>query len=248
VTNYNATTDTLTGGRWEVVSGGTPTLMDLSGKPVVALAAGTTVRLSGSGASLPQLSTLRNISGTLILENGKTLATTGNMVIPGVLQYGLPAAPESTRLAITGNVDFTGTRIDILDQGMTSGSYLLATWTGTLTGVPALGSLPSGSQQLLVLDPGAKTLRLEVTLTTPPGQAASVTVAVTAGTGADEGRNHIALSAQVTPDAAYRAEASIDLIVWTPVSPVLTSPTGALIWEFLQEPGFPERFYRFKPE
>jgi hypothetical protein len=244
-TNYNGTTDTLTGGRWEVVSNGAVTWMDFASSPVVNLAPDTTVRLSGANASFAQLSSLRNIAGTLVLENGKTLATSGNMVIPGVLQYGLPPAPETTRLAITGNVDFTGTRIDVTDLGLATGSYLLATWTGTLTGAPVLGSLPSGSQHGLVLDPVAKTLRLEVNVT-PPVQGVSFTV--TPGTGADEGKHHIALSGQGAPDAEYRVEASTDLTEWTPVSPVLSSPTGALSWDFLQDAGFPRRFYRFKPE
>lgn len=247
VTNYNAVSDTLSGGRWEVVSNGTATTMDFSSSPIVTITAGTTVRLSGATASIPQLSSLATMGGTLILENGNTLARSGNLAIPGVLEYGLPAALETTRLAVTGNINFTGTTIHIRDLGLTSGSYLLASWTGSVTGAPTLGSLPSGSHHTLVLDPVAKTLRLQVTVI-PPVEVISFTTTPADESGPDAGKRHVHLSGQGQPDTDYRVHASADLELWVPVSEVLSSPTGALEWEFLQEPGFPQRFYRFEPE
>ncbi len=248
LTNYNLTTRTLTGGRWEAVTSGAATTVNLSGATINHLAAGTTVRLSGAAASIPALSSLNTIAGTLALENGKTLATAGNLAIPGTLEYGLPAEPETTRLSVTGSVDFTGTTIHVRDLGLETGSYLLANWTGSVTGSPVLGSLPAGSRHQLVLDAAAKTLRLEVVVT-PPAGTSGVTITsftVTPATGGDAGKNIISISAQGEPDISYEVEASTDLKIWTPVSPVLTSPTGTLEWEFLQDAGFPRRFYRFR--
>gem|GEM_PF-3552475 len=244
LTNYNAATDTLTGGRWEVVSHGTATTMDFSSAPVATIAASTFVRLSGAGATLAQLSTLTNVSGTLALENGKTLATTGNMAIPGTLQYcladGIGFGYDRTRLAITGDVNFTGTRVDILDQGLTSGSYLLATWTGTLTGAPLLGSFPPGSQSSLVLDTDAKTLCLEIVMP-PPIRFTGFNLAP--GSGPNAGLTVVSLTATGQPDASYAAMSSLDMIGWTPAAPPLSSPAGELSWQII-ESGTGRRFYR----
>jgi hypothetical protein len=218
--------------------------MNFSGLPIAAIAAGTTVRLRGAGASIPQLSTLTNIAGTLSLENGKTLATTGSMSIPGVLQYGLPADLETTRLAVTGNVNFTGTRVDVLDQGMTSGSYLIATWTGTSTGTPVLGALPPWSRHALVLNSSAKTLRLEVTTITPATIGAYSNVP---GTGPNAGQNVVTLSATGGPDVGYVLETTPDLVTWTPVS-ALSSPAGTLTWQFTEAAALKRRFYRIVPQ
>jgi hypothetical protein len=245
VTNYNATTDTLAGGRWEVVTSGPVTTMDFTSMPIVNLAAGTTVRLSGANAALAQLSTLQNISGTLMLENGKTLATSGNMIVPGKLHYGLPADTGTTRLAITGNVDFTGGTVDIADLGMTSGSYILATWTGSVTGAPTLGTRPPGMTQSLVLDATAKQLRLEVVVF-PPVDITTFTIAP--GTGPNAGQNVVTLAGTGQPNMGYVIEASDDLQTWTPVSPVLSDPAGALTWQFTEPAHLTRRCYRFLPQ
>ena len=243
LTNYNSTTDTLSGGLWEAVTDGVPATLNLQNAPIVAIASNTAVRLSGAAASIPQLSGLRTISGTLSLENGKTLSTTGNMAIPGVLQYGLPAALETTRLAITGNVDFTGTRIDVLDQGMTSGSYLLATWTGSSTGQPVLGSLPPWSRHRLVLDTVAKTLRLEISVVHP----VSITgVNVKRGTGADAGQNVVTLSATGGPNTNYAVEASDDLVTWRTISHVTSAPSGAGTLTINEPAWVTRQFYRLR--
>lgn len=240
-----STTDTLSGGRWEVESNGPVTWIDWGNSPVVNLAAGTTFRLSGANSSFAPLASLRNIQGTLILENGKTLATTGNMVIPGVLQYGLPADQNTTRLAITGNVDFTGTRIDITDLGLATGNYLLASWTGSVTGTPALGTLPSGTQYSLVLDPVAKTLRLQVFVIPPVNVT---TFSIVSGTGPNAGQDVVTLAGTGHPNAVYTLEASADLRSWTPVAGPLSSPAGAISASFSQPPALRRQYYRFRAQ
>jgi hypothetical protein len=243
VTNYNGTTDTLTGGKWEVISNGPVTTMDFTSMPVVNLAAGTTVRLSGANASLAQLSTLRNISGTLALENGKTLATTGNMIVPGTLQYGLPAAIDTTRLAVTGNVDFTGGTINVLDLGMTTGTYLLATWTGSITGAPVIGTRPPAMEHTLVLDATAKTLTLQVIVHAP---VVVTSFQIAPGTGPEAGRNLVTIAGTGHPGVEYVLEASEELQIWGPISTALCDPSGILSLQFTQSPEFSRRFYRFR--
>ena len=50
------------------------------------------------------------------------------------------------------------------------------------------------------------------------------------------------------PNAGYILQATTDLQTWTPISGVLTSPTGAISWQFTESPGFTRRCYRFLPQ
>jgi uncharacterized delta-60 repeat protein len=166
LTNYNATTDTLTGGRWEVVSNGTTTTLDITSSPITTIAADTFVCLSGANATFPQLSTLHTIAGTLCLENGRSFTTVGNLAVPGTLEFGLTDGSvngfDAGRIIVNGNVNFTGATIHIRDRGITEGIYEIVRWTGSSTGMPALGSLPPGLNYGLQLDEQAKVLRLQV--------------------------------------------------------------------------------------
>ncbi len=242
LTNYNSATDTLSGGLWEALSDGLPATLNLQNAPIAAIASNTVVRLSGAAASIPQLANLANVSGTLSLENGKSLSTSADMAISGVLQYGLPAALETTRLAITGNVNFTGARVDVLDQGMmTSGSYLIASWTGTATGEPSLGSVPPWSRHRLVLDPLARTLRLEVVVTA----MASITgFSVAPGIGPHAGQNVVTLSAIAAPGTSHTVEASSDLGFWSVIAYVTSDSSGTVTWTINEPTTVTRRFYR----
>lgn len=166
VTNYNATTDTLTGGRWEVASTGTTTTLDLQNSPIATIAANTFVCLSGADAAFPQLSGLVTIAGTFCLENGKIFTTAGNLAVSGTLQFGLGNGStqgfDSQRLVINGNVNFTGSHIDVRSLGTTPGLYEIARWTGTATGTPTLGNVPPGHHYALVFDTEGKTLKVNV--------------------------------------------------------------------------------------
>jgi uncharacterized delta-60 repeat protein len=166
LTNYNATTDTLTGGRWEVIAEGSTTTLDIQSAPVTTIAANTHVCLSGANASFPQLSTLTTVAGTLCLENGKSFTTAGNLTVSGTLEFGLTDGGvngfDAGRIVINGNADFTGATIHIRDRGITAGIYEIARWTGTVTGNPVLGDLPQGLNYGLLRDTETKTLRLQI--------------------------------------------------------------------------------------
>jgi hypothetical protein len=163
--NYNATTDTLTGGRWEVISEGTTTTLDIQSSPITTIATDTFVCLSGANATFPQLSTLTTVAGTLCLENGKSFTTAGNLTVTGTLEFGLTDGSvngfDAGRIVVNGNANFTGATIHIRDRGITAGIYEIARWTGTVTGNPVLGDLPQGLNYGLVLDTETKTLRLQ---------------------------------------------------------------------------------------
>jgi len=171
LTNYNATTDTLTGGRWEVVSEGTATTLDIPNSPILTIAAGTRVRLSGAAASFPQLAGMTSVAGTLALDKGKVFTTAGNLTVTGRLEFGLGDGNlqgfDSQRLVINGNVNFSGSTIDVQSFGTTPGLYEVARWTGTATGIPALGNVPAGLTYELVYDAAGKTLHVRVS--TVPG-------------------------------------------------------------------------------
>ncbi len=166
ITNYNATTDTLTGGHWEVISEGTTTTLEIQSSPITTIAANTFVCLSGANASFPQLSTLTNVAGTLCLENGKSFTAAGNLTVTGTLEFGLTDGSvngfDAGRIVINGNANFTGATIHIRDRGITAGIYEIARWTGTVTGNPVLGDIPQGLNYGLLLDTETKTLRLQI--------------------------------------------------------------------------------------
>ena len=166
LTNYNAATDTLAGGRYEVTANGSPTILDMRTCPIVTIAANTHVCLSGAGASLPQLSTLANVQGTLCLAQGKTLTTSGNLTVTGRLEFGLGDGStngfDAQRLVINGDANLGGAVIDVRNLGAVPGIYQVATWTGNLTGSPVLGTVPGDFNYSLILDPVAKTLSVSV--------------------------------------------------------------------------------------
>ena len=167
------------------------------------------------------------------------------MAIPGRLQFGLPAAQGTTRLNVTGNADFTGGTVDVSDLGMTSGSYVLATWTGSLTGVPSLGLRPPGMQLSLVVDAVARQLRLEAVVFPPVNISA---FSIVPGVGPNAGMDVVTLSGLSYSGAGYVIESSSDLTNWTPVSPLLSHPSGTLSFQFTQPANFQRRYFRFQPQ
>ena len=128
---------------------------------------------------------------------------------------------------------------------MTTGSYILATWTGTVTGAPVLGIRPPGMTHSLVVDAAAKQLRLEV-FVIPPVDVS--TFSIVPGTGPNAGQNVVTIAGTGHPGAGYVLEASEDLQAWSSVSGILTSPTGAISFTLPQSPALRRRFFRFQPQ
>ncbi|MEZ5329184.1 MAG: hypothetical protein R3F19_29400 [Verrucomicrobiales bacterium] len=139
LTNFNASTGELSGGRWEAIGAGST--LQLEDITVTCLGAGTEVLISGTGASIPALEELTAIKGSLTLHNGARLALGQSVAISGNIEIGLPdggAGFDATGLTIDGDVDFTGATIDLSDLGAVDGAYRLASWTGSATGTPTL--------------------------------------------------------------------------------------------------------------
>lgn len=68
VTNYNLATTTLTGGTWNLFDA----TLDLDGRAVTNIAAGTTIRLNGGPANVTGLNHLTQLTGHLRVTNGAT--------------------------------------------------------------------------------------------------------------------------------------------------------------------------------
>jgi len=93
--NYTGTT--LTGGTYNVVSGGTPTVMNLNGAGIVTNAAAITV--SGAHANFTDLAALRLNEGTLNLADGQRFQTAGDLHNTGRVQV----LGTDSALAVTGS-------------------------------------------------------------------------------------------------------------------------------------------------
>lgn len=68
ITNYNPATTTLTGGTWNLFDA----TLDLDGRAVTNIAAGTTVRLNGGPSNVTGLNQLTQLTGHLRITNGAT--------------------------------------------------------------------------------------------------------------------------------------------------------------------------------
>jgi len=75
-----------------------------------------------------------------------TLTLGGNTVIAGTYACQLDGAANGDKIAVTGNLDLTGSTLAVSTLGGgASGDYVIATYTGTLTGTFAASpALPSG--------------------------------------------------------------------------------------------------------
>ena len=157
LTNYNAVTGTLTGGRYEAIGNGSSIIFQNA--PIKEIAVGTEVALAGAGASIPALSMLQRINGTLSLRDGATLSVPQSLVVGGRLEFGLGSG-NTTALAVNGNLDLTGAVIDVSDLGAMDGIYQVVTATGTITGTPTLGNIPPGLGVSVVVAGGVITVNI----------------------------------------------------------------------------------------
>jgi hypothetical protein len=236
LTNYNATTDTLTGGRWEVISEGTTTTLDIQSSPIATIAADTYVCLSGANATFPQLSTLTTVAGTLCLENGKSLTTAGNLTVSGTLEFGLTDGSvngfDAGRIVVNGNADFTGSTIHIRNRGITAGIYEIARWTGTVTGNPMLGDIPQGLNYGLLLDTETKTLRLQIIDNLPKILAIQH----------DSTSNTTTIDYQSIAGVAHQVRGTTDFLVFDHL-PATVIGTGAVLQYLHQPAGNSDKYF-----
>jgi hypothetical protein len=163
LTNYNAATGTLTGGRWEAIGG----VIDLQGASIDTIAPGTEVVISGVGGDIPQMTSLNSLEGTLRIDNGAVIVAAGDVALQGVLEFGLGDGAvhgfDSTGLTVEGDIDFTGCVIDVADLGLTSGGYEVINWSDTsqVTGIPTLRNVPPGTSLDLNLATGTLSLIID---------------------------------------------------------------------------------------
>jgi hypothetical protein len=165
LTNFNDSTGSLTGGRYEAIGNGSSLLLENA--DVTEIATGTEVVISGAGATIPALESLQSLKGTLALRNGAMLSVGQSLVVDGRIEFGLPDAgsgPGATGLAVDGDLDLTGATLDISDLGATDGSYQIITATGTVTGMPMLGNIPPQLDASVAVNEGVVT----VTVITAP--------------------------------------------------------------------------------
>ena len=148
LTNFDPLSHTLTGGRWEIIANGTDTTMSFAGDPdIERIGPGTTVVLSGSQSMFPGTEALVTLEGVLSLRNKRVFATNGNLDVNGHLEFGLTSGAadgwNATMLHVT-DINLAGSVIDIVDLGITPGTYRIIQYDGTRTGTPVMGTVPAG--------------------------------------------------------------------------------------------------------
>ncbi len=238
LTNYTHATNTLSGGRYEVIATGTPTTMDFQGADIQNLAAGTEVILSGAGATFPALANLSATQGTLAIRDRHLLSTTGNSSLGGRLEFGLTDGAtdgfDATRWDIDGDVDFTNLVIDVTDLGLTPGSYEVVTWTGTRTGLPVLGNIPGGAD--LTITAGGASLFLNVgdARFDPP---------VLLGVAYEAGSNTSTLTYQSIDGVSFRVLGGEDLESLSLLATETAVGDGSVMQYAHNPPGSPAAYY-----
>jgi hypothetical protein len=129
---------------------------------VVMIGAGTATITNMNGF-------LNTVQGSLGFQDQQVFCMTGNLAVPGTLEFLLEAADEggtlSTGLNVNGNIDFTGASIDVTDLGdMIIGVYRLVEWTGTRTDTPTLGNLPDNGFEYALLVSGTNSGFVELSV------------------------------------------------------------------------------------
>jgi len=100
-----------------------------------------TVRLRGSSATFTEfMGNLTTVNGAFGLYSGQVYNATGNLTVPGTLEFGLADGDASETVVITGitnasDVTLTGGEVDIVDLGITApGTFTLLSWSGSQIG------------------------------------------------------------------------------------------------------------------
>jgi hypothetical protein len=152
-TNFNA--GTLTGGTYIVRNGGT---LDLGGRAVTTVAAGTTVELNGAASTFAALNTLETNAGTLRILGGKNFDPAGSVLNTGTVVVG-PGSTLSSNLNVSGGT--------VRGAGTIAGNLIIGTAGGTL----APGSETDGSTGALAVGPlrlsAASIFEVDLNGTTP---------------------------------------------------------------------------------
>jgi hypothetical protein len=143
MTNFNAGTQTLTGGNWQVAGNAT---LNLGTRTITTIAAGTTVGLTMIGAtaaSFPALTgNLTTNNGTLQLLGSQNLTTPGSLTNTGTIQI-----TGGGTLTVTGTFNDSGTVTGGTVVGNTQvsgGTFSPGTVTGNLNFTGA-ATIPAGA-------------------------------------------------------------------------------------------------------
>ena len=136
----------LTGGTYDVTG-----TLDLNrAASITTIDTNAIVRLRGTNASFAELSgNLTTVNGTFGLYSGMVYNATGDLSVPGTLEFGLSDDDQSDFVVKTGisnavNVTLTGGKVSIVDLGLTTpGIFTLMEFTGTRTDTLTLGAVPA---------------------------------------------------------------------------------------------------------
>ena len=145
ITKTGTGTQILNGGMGNTgataVNGGTLEIDCVSSAVTTTVASGAT--LKGTGATTGTLTI--NAGGTLAPGNGAGTFSAGHTTLNGIYACELDG-PNADRLTVTGNLDLTASTLTITTlTAPSAGSYVIASYTGTLTDTFAtVNGLPEG--------------------------------------------------------------------------------------------------------
>jgi len=151
-TNYNATTDTLSGGTWRVIGPRTMALAAIG--PVVINAAD--VELSGVGSTFTSVNMIANNQGSFTLRNDRDFTTAGSLTNSGTLRVdGTAALTINGNLALSAGSHLSmviGTPNGLFDRVTVNAT---ATFGGQLEVALLQGFTPAQSDSYIVLTAGS---------------------------------------------------------------------------------------------
>lgn len=115
---------------------------------IVTLDGATTNGIANKFAFYNALPTLKNTNAialnTSITLAASTFTISNNLALSPSNALNFILGTNAATLAVNGNLSLAGTNNIFAGDGFTAGSYLLMTYTGTLSGSPALGGVPIG--------------------------------------------------------------------------------------------------------
>ena len=206
-----------------------------------------TITGASSANSLALYNAIASMSSTNLFAanpitiSGSVLNNNASLTLPGSTAQNFSLGTNSSTIAVTGNLTLNSTLNITNAGGFTATNYTLFTYTGALSGQPALGATPAGfaGYTYELNTSTAKQVLLVVSPPSPPGFGSASLVS-------SNGSLILSGSGGVT-NGAYQVLASTNIALplnqWTPIATNQFDSSGNFIFTNAVPTNAPQRFF-----